>query len=582
MQGKPEPIQKASIRQDVQMTLPDGLILSGDTGTSLESFFIEAENQGLLSFDAPYMGAVVDGKLRELSYTLHRDAVVRPITLKNSDGGRIYRRSLVMLMAAAIEALWQDTRVNVNYAVRDGGFYCELSNREPFSEEEIQQLDAKMRELIAADVAISKRTVSLDEARDIFLKRGDTDKVRLLEYRTRETLTIYSLDGHDDYYFGYMVPSTSYLQLFKLIHFENAFVLQYPRRESPDILTDLVLHDKLHTIFEQADDWLSKLDVEDIGRLNHLVRNNDIQEMILVAEALHEQNVANIAWQVLAQYQEGARIILIAGPSSSGKTTFSKRLAIQLLALGLRPYTVEMDNYFVNRSLTPLDENGEYDFESIDALDRALLNTHLLQLMRGEEIQMPKFNFHTGIPEPGKIARIDTNQIIILEGIHGMNPQLLEHVPSDSIFRIYVSVLSQVNIDSHNRVPTTDVRLLRRIVRDAGGRGYSASDTLTRWQSVRRGEKRNIFPYQENADVMFNSGLAYELAALRPVVEPLLLQVEPNTAPHLEANRLLSFLQWVQALRLEQSAMIPDTSLLREFVGNSILEDYHPGGEKHS
>lgn len=582
MKNTSQSIQKSSTRRDVHITLPDNLVLSGDVGTSIETFFIEAEAQGLLTFDIPYMGAVVDGKLRELTYEIHKDADIRPMTLANSDGGRIYRRSLVLLMVAAIEALWQGVQVNVNYAVRDGGFYCELSNREPFSVDEIKQLDAKMRELVAADIPITKRTVSLDDARDIFIKRGDTDKVRLLEYRSRDSLTIYSLDGHDDYYFGYMTPSTRYLQLFKLLHFENAFVLQYPRRESPHILKKLDLYDKLHTVFEQADDWLSKLDVEDIGRLNHLVRNNDIREMILIAEALHEQNVANIAWQILARYQEGARIILIAGPSSSGKTTFSKRLAIQLLALGLSPYTVEMDNYFVDRSRTPLDENGEYDFESIDALDRALLNEQLLRLMRGEEVQMPKFNFLTGSPEPGKIAQIDENQIIILEGIHGMNPQLLEQVPSDNIFRIYVSVLSQVNIDSHNRVPTTDVRLLRRIVRDTSGRGYSATDTLTRWQSVRRGEKRNIFPYQENADVMFNSALAYELAALRPVVEPLLLQVEPNTPPHLEANRLLSFLQWVQPLKDEQSAMIPDTSLLREFVGNSILEDYHPGGEKKS
>lgn len=575
-------IKKSITRNTVQITLPDNLILSGASGTTIEEFFVGASEQGLYSFDVPYMAAVVDGKLRELTYPLYRDSVVKPITLSNSDGGRVYRRSLVLLMTTAIEALWSGTQVNVNYAVRDGGFYCELSNREPFSEEEIIALDAKMRELVATDVPISKRVVNIDDARAIFAGRGDTDKVRLLESRNRETLTIYSLDGHDDYYFGYMVPSTAYLQLFKLIHFEDAFVLQYPRRENPDTLQDLHLYDKLHAVFKQADEWLSKLNVEDMGRLNHLVRTKTIQEMILIAEALHEQNVAGIAGQILERYQKGARIILIAGPSSSGKTTFSKRLAIQLLALGLSPYTVEMDNYFVERNRTPLDENGDYDFESIDALDRILLNEHLLRLMRGEEVQLPKFNFHTGTPEPGKFARIDEKQIIILEGIHGMNPQLLEKIPSDNIFRIYVSVMSQVNIDSHNRVPTTDVRLLRRIARDARGRGYSATDTLARWGSVRRGEKRNIFPYQENADIMFNSGLAYELAALRPVVEPLLLQVEPNTAPHLEANRLLSFLQWVEPLSQEQSDMIPDTSLLREFTGKSILEDYHPGGKHNS
>ncbi|GAB5490273.1 MAG: nucleoside kinase [Phototrophicaceae bacterium] len=575
-------IQISKARSDVQITLPSNIRLSGKVGTTVETFFREAQAQGIFTFDAQYMGAIVDGKLRELSYEIRRDAIVKPVTLANSDGGRIYRRSLVLLMAAAIDDLWEGTHVNVNYAVRDGGFYCELANREPFTKEELTQLDTRMRELVAQDEPIIKRTVSLDEARTIFKNRGNLDKVRLLDYRTRDTLTIYSLDGHDDYYFGYMVPSTAYLNLFKLIDFENAFVLQYPRKESSDVLKPLHIYDKLHAIFEQADDWLTKLNVEDIGRLNHLVQSNNIQEMILIAEALHEQNVAKIATQIVERHQEGVRIILIAGPSSSGKTTFSKRLAIQLLALGLSPYTVEMDNYFVERARTPLDENGEYDFESIDALDLNSLNDHLLRLMRGEQVQLPKFNFHTGTPELGKIAKINDNQILILEGIHGMNPHLLDRIPSDNIFRIYVSVLSQVNIDSHNRVPTTDVRLLRRIVRDARGRGYSATDTLMRWQSVRRGEKRNIFPYQENADVMFNSGLAYELAALRPLVEPLLRQVEPNTPPYIEANRLLSFLRWVAPLNPQQSAMIPDISLLLEFMGNSILDDYHPGGDNHS
>lgn len=575
-------VQKTNPRTNVHITLPDNMQLSGEIGTTVETFFREVVAQKMAVFNAPYMGAVVDGKLRELTYEINRDAIVTPVTLANSDGGRIYRRSLVLLMTSAIDDLWEGTKVNVNYAVRDGGFYCELSNREPFSKEEIEQLDTRMRELVAQNIQITKRTVSLDDARAIFKERGNTDKVRLLDYRTRETLTIYTLNGHDDYYFGYMVPSTAYLKTFKLLHFDNAFVLQYPRRESSDELKPLHLHDKLHAVFAQADDWLTKLNIEDIGRLNHLVQANNIQELILIAEALHEQNVAKIASQIVERHNNGVRIILIAGPSSSGKTTFSKRLAIQLLALGLSPYTIEMDNYFVERARTPIDENGDYDFEAINALDLLLLNDHLLRLMRGEQIQLPKFNFHTGIPELGKFAQITDNQIVILEGIHGMNPHLLERIPSDNIFRIYVSVLSQVNIDSHNRVPTTDVRLLRRIVRDARGRGYSATDTLMRWQSVRRGEKRNIFPYQENADVMFNSGLAYELAALRPLAEPLLLQVEPNTLPHLEANRLLSFLRWVAPLSQQQSAMIPDTSLLREFMGNSILDDYHPGGDHNS
>jgi uridine kinase len=575
-------VQQSYARDDVRISLPDELVISGKVGTSLEQFFQEAQEQGLIQFDAPFMAAIVDGRLRELTYEIQRDASVTPVTLGQSDGSRIYRRSLVLLMASAIEELWPNTRVMVNYAVRDGGFYCELENREPLSPEELQRLDKKMREIIKEDNPISKKIVTLEEAREIFKRRGEEDKVRLLEYRVRDSLTLYTLRGHEDYNYGYMLPSTRYLNVYKLIHFGTAFVLQYPRSTSPDVLYELTIDDKLHAVFEEADDWLNKLKVEDIGRLNHLVRHDHIQELILVAEALHEQNAARISTEIYERHKQGVRIVVIAGPSSSGKTTFSKRLAIQLLAHGLRPFTLEMDNYFVDRDLTPRDEKGEYDFESIHALNVAGLNEHLLQLMAGERIQIPIFNFQVGKSVPHHWAQLVEKQIIIMEGIHGLNPDLLSQVPADNVYRIYVSVLSQLNMDSHNRIPTTDVRLLRRIVRDARTRGYSATDTLMRWQSVRRGEKRNIFPYQENADVMFNSALAYELAALRSLAEPLLLQVTPNTPPHIEANRLLSFLRWVEPLSANQTGRIPDTSLLREFIGKSILEDYHPTQEESS
>lgn len=572
-------VRQAQRRDDVQIRLPDGTYLSSTTGTTLETFLQRAIVQDLLTLDAPLIAAVVDGKLRELTYPLYQDADVTPITLGQSDGGRIYRRSLVLLLVVAVDALWSGTGVNVNFAVRDGGFYCVVTGRDPLSQEELGRVETKMRALVAENLPITKREVAIDDARAFFATRGAGDKVRLLDSSKHKQLTLYSLAGYDDYFFGYMLPSTGYLQTFKLIHYDNAFVLQYPRSATPHTLYPFRLYEKLSTVFTQADDWLSKLQVEDIGRLNHLVRADNIRELILIAEALHEQNVARIATHITEKHHDGVRIVLIAGPSSSGKTTFSKRLAIQLLAQGIRPYTIEMDNYFVERSLTPLDDDGEYDFESIDALDRALLNQHLLRLMAGDDVQLPRFDFHTGIPAPGRIAQLETDQIVILEGIHGMNPDLLSQVPPESIYRIYVSVLSQLNIDSHNRVPTTDVRLLRRIVRDAHHRGYDAADTIGRWGSVRRGEKRNIFPYQENADVMFNSGLAYELAALRPVVEPLLLQVAPQTPAYLEANRLLSFLRWVTPMTSQQIAMIPDTSLLREFVGGSILADYHPSGQ---
>jgi uridine kinase len=570
-------IQPVTARAEAHVILDDDTHLSAPLGTTLETVLHYAQAHDFITLDAPLIAVVVNGRLRELTYDLRYDVQVTPITLSHSDGGRIYRRSLVLLMTTAIAELFgHDVQVTVNYAVRDGGFFCEVLNHPPFTPDELIRIDARMRDIIAADDPIRKRNVDLEEAQTLFEARGDVDKVRLLEYRYSDSLTLYSLRGREDYYFGYMVPSTRYLSLYKLIHEQDGFILQYPRRETPHHLRPLQLYEKLSTVFKQADDWLEKLGLEDIGQLNHLVKHDRIQEILLVAEALHEQNVAHIADQIQRQHAAGVRIVLIAGPSSSGKTTFAKRLAIQLLAHGLRPFTVEMDNYFVDREQTPRDENGEYDFESIYALDRDALNQHLLGLMRGERVQLPRFNFRTGKSEAGRVAQISDKQIIILEGIHGLNPELVPHIPDETVYRVYVSALTQLNIDRHNRVPTTDVRLLRRIVRDARTRGYSAMDTLTRWESVRRGEKRNIFPHQENADIMFNSALVYELAALRSLVEPLLLQVDPHTAAHIEANRLLSFLRWVMPLNAEQTTLIPDTSLLREFIGGSVLDVYHP------
>jgi uridine kinase len=386
---------------------------------------------------------------------------------------------------------------------------------------------------------------------------------------------LYSLRGREDYYYGYMLPSTGYLRFFKLIPSDSGFILQYPRKETPTELHELDATTKLGAVFQQADDWLEKMGVEDIGRLNQIVRNSRAHELILVAEALHEQQVAHIAHQIA--HRSSVRLVLVAGPSSSGKTTFAKRLAIQLLAHGVRPFTLEMDNYFVNRELTPRAENGDYDFESLRAIDLERFNAHLLDLMAGKSVRLPRFDFVTGRSLEGRTAQLSGNQIMVIEGIHGLNPDLVPQIPPEKIYRVYVSALTQLNTDTHNRIPTTDVRLLRRIVRDARHRGYSATDTLKRWSSVRDGEKRNIFPYQENADAMFNSALVYELAALRPLAEPLLLQVEPATPPHIEANRLLSFLRWVQPLTPKQQTMIPDTSLLREFIGGLSLEHYYPG-----
>lgn len=566
-------------RDDVCILLNNEHPLCGPIGTPIEAFLQFAREANLIHDESPFMGGILDGKLRELSYEIRRDGVLFPIHLSSSDGGRIYRRSLVLLMTTAVEELWPETKINVSYAVPDGGFFCKCVNRAPFSTDEITRLEMHMRQIVVDDSPIIRRIVPLSEAVELFQTRQDDDKVRLLASRVRNDLALYTLRGRHDYYYGYMLPRTGYLTLFRLIWVEGGFILQYPRKETPNQLGDITTYNKLSLVFQQSDEWLSRMKLEDIGRLNHLVMTDRLQELILVAEALHEQNVASIAAELCERHQHGdTRLAFIAGPSSSGKTTFAKRLAIQLLAHGLRPFTLELDNYFVDRHLTPLDEHGNYDFEALGALNLELFNRQLIQLMNGDEVPLPRFDFRTGKSEVGKTVRLQPDQIIIVEGIHGLNPDLVPHIPSEFIFRIYVSALTALNIDLHNRIPTTDIRLLRRIVRDARTRGYNATQTIERWPSVRRGEKRNIFAFQENADAMFNSALAYELTALRPLAEPLLLQVVPNTPAHIEANRLLSFLNWVRPLAHESQRMIPDTSILREFIGGSSLEDYHPGG----
>ncbi|MCU0480661.1 MAG: nucleoside kinase [Anaerolineae bacterium] len=563
-------------RTEIRITLPDSRVYEAPIGISAGDVFQTV----IPNPSAPIVGAICDGQLRELSYPIMRDINLAPVLLISTDGARIYRRSLVLLLATAVAELWDGGQVSVRYSVPDGGYYCKRMDASPFSLKELDQIDAKMRQIVAENSPIHKRIVPLAEAVALFTERGENDKVRLLGYRTRPELTLYTLRGRDDYYFGYMLPSTGLLQYFRLVWGKEGFILQYPRRDNPAQLRPIRAHEKLSRVFHQSDEWLRRLNVEDIGRLNQIIDTPErLRELILVAEALHEQNVANIAEDILVKHaQTGARFVFIAGPSSSGKTTFAKRLSIQLLAQGLRPFTLELDNYFVNREDTPKDAKGEFNFEAIEAINLPLFNSQLLALSRGETVNLPRFNFLTGRSESGVSARLAEKQVIIIEGIHGLNPRLITELPPELVYvyRVYVSAITQVNVDLHNRVPTTDLRLIRRIVRDARTRGWSASDTLNRWESVRNGERTGIFPYQENADSMFDSALVYELAALRPIAEPLLLQVKPNTAAFIEAKRLLSFLAWVRPIHTDQLRQIPDTSLLREFIGDSILDDYHP------
>jgi len=483
-------------RDSVEVVMADGTILSGPRYTPVGDFMKVYQNP-----EAPLIvGAIVNNNLRELTYPLSSDATVSPINMSDSDGARIYRRSLTFLLEVA------------------------------------------------------------------FLEH----KLRLLNYRHGNDLVLYELKGKRDYHHGYMVPSTGYLKLFDLHLVGSGFVLRFPRRHAPDTLSPMKSYPSLLSTFRQYGDWLEKLGIQSVGALNDAIGEGRAAEVILVSEALHVQQVSSIA-NAIKKEREKIHVILIAGPTSSGKTTFSKRLTIQLLTEGISPFALEMDNYFVNREDTPKDSSGHYDFEHLDALNRSMLNNHLEKLIKGERVQLRYYDFHEGINKPGEEVQLEPGQIIILEGIHGLNPKLLEGFPPEHTFRIYVSCLTQLNLDRHNRISTTDTRELRRIVRDARDRGYTAQQTISQWENVRRGEKRHIFPYQENADVMFNSALVYELTALKPLVEPLLRQVPYGTLEFIEAKRLFKFLQWFVPI---DPNLIPDNSILREFIGNSILKNF--------
>lgn len=554
-------------REMAQVWLPDNRILEAPVGTPLEDFL---RATGLID-EKLVVGAIINGDMRELTYRIMSDSEVELVTMNSSDGMRIYRRSLSLLMVTAAHDLFPDASVYVDHSLTFGGYFCTVDGRPNFSPEELERIQAHMLEIVERDEPITKERIPLNDAIALFKERGNMGKVSLLASRKKNYLTLYQLDTMRDYFHGYMVPSSRYLKWFKLQHYQPGFILQYPLSDNPTQLSEFQDYPRLTAVFREYRKWLELMDVEDVGSLNETIRNGRIREVVLVAEALHEGKIAQIAQDIAEK--PGIKLILIAGPSSSGKTTFSKRLSIQLKATGVRPVAIAMDNYFVNRSETPRDENGDYNFEALEALDRKLLNTNLLKLMNGEKIIQPRYNFITGFREEGPPMKLDRDQIILAEGIHGLNPDLVPDVPPDRIFRIYVSALTQLNLDNHNRVPTTDTRMIRRIVRDAANRGYSAADTISRWESVRRGEKTYIFPYQEHADVMFNSALVYDLAILKPMAETLLLQVEPGTPERIESKRLLTMLQWFEPCPTE---LIPDNSILREFIGNSILADYEP------
>lgn len=505
--------------------------------------------------------------IKELSYALTFDQELQLLDLSNMDGIRIYQRGLIFVLVRAAMELYPGVQVVTQHSL-NRGLYLELRNYSPLESIDMNHLKQKMNEIIEADEPFIKERVLKEDAAAYFEKFGMAPKKALLQYRTQDYINLYTLGWLKNYFYGYMVPSTGYLKIFDLVPYYHGAVLLCPTKYSNKGLPEYIEQPKLTQIYSETEKWSSILGIEYVSDLNACIDSERIEEMMRIQEALQEKKIAQIADRISESQK---RLILIAGPSSSGKTTFANRLMVQLKVNGLKPITLSTDDYFVDRELTPLDEDGKYDFESIDSVDVALFNQNLASLLNGEEVELPTFNFKTGKREyRGRKLQIKPDQTIIIEGIHGLNEKLTSAIDKKDKFKIYISALTTLNIDEHNRIPTSDTRLFRRIVRDYRSRGYSAQFTIAQWASVRRGEEKNIFPFQEEADVMFNSAMVHELAVLKKHVQRLLVDIDDSKAEFTEAKRLLKFLSYFKSI--DDERQIPPTSILREFIGGSAFE----------
>ena len=513
--------------------------------------------------------AYMDGKLRELFTPMTKDCHVRFVTLKEQAGYMAYKRTATLMFLKACEDLLgtgATTKIALDYSIGNS-IFCDFLEDRVIDDAFAQSIQKRMEELAKANLPITKRSLDTDQAAKYFDRIGFKGKKELFQFRRESKMNIYSLDGYDNYFYGYMAPSTGYISAFLVSAYQHGVVLQIPKRKQTEEIVPFTPQPKLFHVMQRSREWTKTMGVDTVGALNDEITHGNINHLILLQEGLQEKLLADIADEIVSKNK---RIILIAGPSSSGKTTFSHRLSIQLQIAGLTPHPVSMDDYFLDRELSPRDENGNYNFETIASLDVDLLTKHINQLLDGEEIDVPSYNFITGKREyHGHKLKIGEKDVLVMEGIHGLNGTLTNEIPEDAKYRIYVSALNQINLDEHNRIPSSDGRLLRRIVRDAMTRGNDARETISRWDSVRKGEEDNIFPYQEEADVMFNSAQIYEIAVLKQYAEPLLFAVPRDCPEYQEAKRLLKFLEYFLNI---PSEAIPKTSLLREFIGGSCFD----------
>ena len=544
----------------------DGTTYTYDEGTTFEKIADDFQDR--------YEHRIVLGcegyRLFALKKTLKRDCKLKFITTGDSIGNKTYKRSMCLMMVKAIHDICNhdhSCKVRIDFSV-DKGYYCTVAGNVEVNAEFISRVRNRMLEMVATKMPIEKRSVHTDEAIALFKQHGMHDKERLFEYRRVSKVNIYSMNEFEDYYYGYMVPDASYLPYFELYLYGEGFVIQMPEASNPTVVPPFRPRQKLFQVLSESSKWGDMLGIQTVADLNEAVTKGNLQETILVQEALQEKKIGDIARTIVDR--GNVKFILIAGPSSSGKTTFSHRLSIQLRAHGMIPHPIAVDNYFVNREDTPRDKDGNYNYECLEAIDVKQFNQDLTDLLEGKEVALPIFNFKTGRREyNGQTKKLGEHDVLVIEGIHCLNDALTYELPKENKFKIYISALTQLNIDEHNRIPTTDGRLLRRMVRDARTRGTSARKTIAMWPSVRRGEEENIFPYQEEADVMFNSALIYELAVLKQYAEPVLFGIEKDCEEYIEAKRLLKFLDYFVGIGSEH---VPANSLLKEFIGGGCFQ----------